>query len=141
MDRIRVELPEKFDFSTELDVRIGDINHGNHLGNDALIGLLNEARVRFYAARGHTELDVAGAGTIMRDAAVVYSGEAFHGDRLRVDVAVRDMGKGSFNLVYRVTRCSDGAEIARAVTGIVFFDYARRRPVRTPEAFAAAFGA
>lgn len=140
MERVQIELPGNFSFQTELAVRISDINHGGHLGNDSLISLLNEARIQFYAAHGYTELDVAGCGTIMRDVVVRYTGEAFHGDRLRIEVAVTDIGRSSFDLVYKVSRIPGETEIARATTGIVFFDYERRRPLRTPAGFATAIG-
>ena len=47
MARIKLDLPERFPFSTELRVRITDVNYGGHMGNDSLLGLLHEARVRF----------------------------------------------------------------------------------------------
>jgi hypothetical protein len=45
MPRLKLELPAGFPFRTTLTVRVTDLNYGNHLGNDALLGLLHEARV------------------------------------------------------------------------------------------------
>ena len=47
MSRIKLALPDRWTFSTELPVRISDINYGGHLGNDAVLALAQEARVRF----------------------------------------------------------------------------------------------
>ncbi len=72
MARIKLELPENFPFDTELRVRITDVNYGGHMGNDALLGLLHEARVRFLAHHGLTELDIGGVGIIIADSVIVY---------------------------------------------------------------------
>ena len=58
MARIKLDLPGRFPFSTELRVRITDVNYGGHMGNDALLGLLHEARVQFLAHYGLSELDI-----------------------------------------------------------------------------------
>ena len=46
MARVKLQLPDTFLYSTDLRVRIGDINHASHVGNDAILKFLNEARVR-----------------------------------------------------------------------------------------------
>lgn len=139
MARIKFDLPDKFHFSTEIPLRIGDINYGGHLGNDAVLSLVHEARVRFFRSRGWSELDIAGASIIMSDAAVMFKAEAFYGDVLVIDVAVGDMSDAGCDLLYRLTNKDNGKEIARVKTGIVFFDYKARRPSRMPEAFRKAF--
>jgi hypothetical protein len=45
-----------------------DINYGGHLGNDAVLSLVHEARVRFLKQQGYTENNIEGAGIIMADA-------------------------------------------------------------------------
>ncbi len=137
MARITIDLPDAFQFSTELDVRISDINYGNHLGNDAVLSLLHEARVRFLMAHGFSEQDVAGCGLIMADAAVVYKSQGRYGQRLRVSIAVSEPGAVGCDLLYQMCDAATGAEVARAKTGMVFFDYARGKVVRMPEAFKA----
>ena len=137
MTRIRVDLPDTFPFATEMVVRVGDLNYGGHLGNDALLTLLQEARLRFLQKHGFSEADAGGVGLIMTDAAIEYRGQAFQGDRLAVSVAVVDPARSGFHLCYRVQRVGDGKEIARARTGLAFFDYARQRPARMPESFRA----
>jgi acyl-CoA thioesterase FadM len=138
MARVKLDLPEKFVFATELPVRITDINYGNHLGNAELLGLLHEARIRFLRSHDLSELNVGGCGLIMTDAALVYKSQAVCGDVLRVQVAVQDFGPVGCDLVYLVTNTASGAEVARAKTGLVCFDYAASKVARCPEKFRAA---
>jgi acyl-CoA thioesterase FadM len=138
--RVEIELPQTFPFTTEIPIRIGDVNYGGHLGNDAVLSLAHEARVRLFARHGWTEMDVGGPGIIMVDAAVVYRAEGAWGMTLRVDVAVADLRTRGCDLVYRLSDSTSGKEIARAKTGIVFFDYAARRIVHVPEPFRTTFG-
>jgi 4-hydroxybenzoyl-CoA thioesterase len=140
MARLKLSLPEDLPFSTELTVRVGDVNYGGHLGNDSLLGLLHEARIRFLASLGYSELDVAGHGMIMGDVAIVYKAQAFLGDVLRIDVGTMDFTGSGCDVIYRVVRPADGETIALAKTGIVLFDYDRGRPVRWPDDARAAFG-
>lgn len=137
--RIKFELPDKFHFSTEIPLRIGDINYNDHLGNDAVLSLVHEARMRFFRKHGWSELDIDGVGIIMADAAIMFKSEAFYGDELIIDVAVSEMSDIGCEILYRLTNKQTGKEIARIKTGIVFFNYTSRKPVRMPEAFRKAF--
>ena len=141
MTSARIDLPEPMPFATEASVRIQDVNYGGHLGNDALVSLLHEARLRCLAEHGLSERDCGGAGLILTELEVVYRAEAFHGDLLRIEVAVTDLRGGSASFRYRVQRPADGREIARARTGMAFLDYDSRRVRRMPRAFATAFSA
>ena len=138
MARVKVALPDTFSFVTEIPVRITDLNYGGHLGNDALLGLLHEARVHFLRSLGlANDYDpVTKLGLIMVDAAVEYKGEAFHGDVLRFDIAAADLSKYGFDVVYHVHNQA-GKEVARAKTGMLCFDYNIRKLRLLPEALAA----
>ncbi len=137
MARVEIELPGRFLFSTEIPVRISDVNFAGHLGHDAVLPIAHEARVRWLRSHGWTELDVAGVGIIMADAAIVYRGEGSYGMALRVEVAAADVRTRGCDLLYRLTDIATSQEIARVKTGIVFFDYGKRRIVHMPEAFRA----
>lgn len=135
MSRIRIEIPAKFIFKTEIPIRITDINYGGHLGNDSLLSIIHEARVRFLKQLGYSESDVEGVGIIMIDAAVQYKSEGFYGDELFVEIAIQDFSAIGCDIVYRLTNKETAKEIAFAKTGIAFFDYIQRKTVRVPEAF------
>jgi len=138
MPRLKIDIPDSFQFQTEIPIRISDINYGGHLGNDAVLSVVHEARVQFLAAHGFTESDVGGCGIIMSDAAIVYASEAFYGEILTLEVTAGEAERTSCDLLYRLTDNESGREVARARTRVVFFDYVKKRPVRAPEAFSEA---
>lgn len=136
MARVKLDLEGvAFGYRTELEVRITDINYGRHVGNDAMLGLLHEARLRFLAHFGFSEEDIGGVGLLMSDAVVQFKAMAFRGDRLGVELGLMDVERRTFDLVYRVVRAGDGAVVALAKTGMVAFDYARNRLAALPAEF------
>jgi 4-hydroxybenzoyl-CoA thioesterase len=128
-------LPERFVFSTELQLYIGHMNYGGHLDNALLLTLVSEARVRFFKSFGYTELNVEGIGIIAADAAVQYKSEAFHGETVAIEMTADDFNKYGCDLVWRMSEKTTGREVARGKTGIVFFDYEQRQMRPVPEAF------
>lgn len=138
--RTKLELPERFDFSTEMPVRIENINYGGHLGNDSLLSLIHEARLRFLKSYGFTEADIGGVGIIMVDTVIIYKSESFHGDILKFEVAVGNIGKAGCDFFFRVTNSATGKDVAHAKTGVVFFDYSTRKVVPTPREYVENFG-
>jgi acyl-CoA thioester hydrolase len=134
MARLKLELPPRLSFTTEIEVRVTDLNYGRHLGNDALLGLVHEARVRFLRAHELHELDVEGKMLVMIDVAITYRAEAFAGDRLSFAVAAGEPSRAGCTFFYRVTRLADQRLIAEARTGVVFLDPATRKVVALPAA-------
>ncbi|MBU0677388.1 MAG: thioesterase family protein [Verrucomicrobia bacterium] len=140
MPKVTLNLPATFPFSTDIDVRISDINYGGHMGNDSLLSIFHEARVRFLKSLGYSEKDIEGVGIMMTDAVLVYAAEVFHGDTISVAVTAEDFRRAGCDFYYRATNKETGDEVARGKTGVVFFDYEKKRLMRTPEAFRAALG-
>jgi acyl-CoA thioester hydrolase len=138
MPRVKLELPTHVLFTAEIPARITDVNYGGHLGNDSLLSILHEARVQFLKKFGFSELNIGGAGIMMTDAVLVYKAEIFYGDVLVVEIGVDDIQAAGADIMYRVM--VNGNEAARAKTGIVFFDYANRKILHTPQVFRDLFG-
>ena len=134
MSRVKIEMPDHFLFSTEIEIRINDINYANHLGNDSLLSLVQEARVRFLASLGYNELDIEGVGIIMNDVAIIFKAEAHFGDRLRFEIAVDEISRKSCDFFYKIT-VQDNRIVALCKTGIVFYNYQLKKPVSIPDAF------
>ena len=133
--RVKIDLPPRWLFAIDLPVRITDINYGHHLGNDAFLAMLQEARVRWLQQFGWTELQVSGTvGLIMVDIAVRFKAESVFGDVLRVQLAAVEWTDYGFDLVNLATK-NGGTEVARANFGMVFFDYATRRLAPVPAGF------
>ena len=132
MARIKIALPEKFTFTTTIAIRITDINYGGHMGNDALLSILHEARVQYLLHHGYAELDIVGKSLIMADVAIEYKGEAFRGDVLTIEMAAHDFTKYGFDIIYRVTN-QEQKLIALAKTGMLCFDYTARKVISLPQ--------
>ncbi|MGH8292480.1 MAG: acyl-CoA thioesterase [Gammaproteobacteria bacterium] len=132
MARIKIELPKTFPFSTELEVRVGDLNYGNHLGNDSVLTLMHEARRRFLTSLGIEEIGTHGVGLVIADAAVIYRAQAFYGDRLRIEVAAGELASRSCEFYYRANQAQDGHTVAEAKTGAVCFDFRAQKAVAFP---------
>jgi len=136
MARIKIDLPNKFSFSTNIPVRITDINLGGHVGNDTILSLVHEARAQFFTHCGYTELDFAGAGTIMSDVAIEYKNQLYYGDSILASVAVGEITKVAFDLFYKLEkRSADGKlmPVAFAKTWMVCYDYALKKLSAIPE--------
>ncbi|MGH8398297.1 MAG: acyl-CoA thioesterase [Gammaproteobacteria bacterium] len=134
MSRIKIDLPEQFSFSTELDVRVGDLNYGNHLGNDAVLTLIHEARRRFLRSLGIEEIGADGIGFVIADAEVVYRAQAFYADRLRIEVAAGDFSSRGCSFYYRVGHVPGEHVVAEARTGVVCFDFRAQKTIVFPPA-------
>lgn len=135
MSRIKIQISENFIFETVIEIQIGDINYGDHLGNDAVLRLAHEARMRFLAHNDYTEKDIEGQGLIMTDAAIQYKSEGRYGDRLKIKLAVDDITSVGFDLIYVITNIVSGKEVAIVKTGMAFFNYDSRSIGTTPEIF------
>ena len=131
MARIKIALPERFVFTTSMDIRISDINYGGHAGNDAILSLLHEARLRFLKQLGASETNFFGAGLIMSDAGIEYKAELFHGDRIQIHVGFTDVGRLGFDLVYKIERMDGDRAITAVVakTGMICFNYETKKIV------------
>jgi acyl-CoA thioesterase FadM len=141
MPRIELTFPGPAIFTTTLPIRIDDLNYGGHLGNDRVLALAQEARVRWLASLGFaSELDVAGAALIMADAAVVYRGEGRQGMSLAAELALDDVRTRSFDLHCRLADAASGKEIALVKAGLLWFDYQAGKVIRAPEAWLRAVG-
>jgi acyl-CoA thioester hydrolase len=139
MARIKIDLPDKFSFTTSIQVRITDINYGGHVGNDAILSLVHEARMRFLKQHGYTELELGGVGLIMADAAIEFRNELFYGDTVIVSLACAEFSKVSFDIYYKLEKTPDPTldqkriPVAIVKTGMVCYDYANKKIAAIPE--------
>jgi len=132
MARIRIELPVSYNFIATIPVRITDLNYGGHVGNDTVLSIIHEARAQFLAQYGYSETDLGGVGTIMSNAAINFKSELFYGDVVTAFVAVRNISRVSFDVVYLLKK-GDGKVVTEAETGMVCFDYERKKVVSIPD--------
>ena len=134
MARIKLHLPKKFFFQTIIPVRITDINYGGHVGNDKILSLIHEARMRFLQHYGYTELQMENVGLIMSDVAIEFKAELFYGDSITVDVTADEFTRVGFDIYYQILSLKDKTVVAIAKTAMICFDYSLRKIVGLPEA-------
>lgn len=135
MSRIKLQLPERFTFSTQLPVRITDINYGGHLGNNSVLSLLHEARMQYLKYHGYSELEIDGVSLIMSDVAIEFKAEAYYGEVLTAFVGATDFTRSGFDIYYRLIKNIGDKElvVAQAKTGMVCFNYSSKKVVAVPD--------
>lgn len=134
MARIKIELPANFTFSTIIPVRITDVNYGGHVGNDSILSMLHEARMRFLKHLGYSELSLEGVSLIMADVAIEFKAELFYGEEVIASVAATEFSKVGFELYYKLEKEVEGARklVATAKTGMICFNYDTRKVAAVP---------
>jgi acyl-CoA thioesterase FadM len=135
MPRIKLQRQPSYEFHYEVTLQVRDINYGGHLGNDALVGLLHEARINLLHSLGLSEMNLGDGqtGIIMADLVVNFLEEGFMLDRLGIDSHIGEMTQRSFRIFHRITR--GDKVLALAETGIVTFNYAERKIAPVPQSF------
>ena len=135
MARIQLYFQGVVVYNTRLQIRVSELNYGNHLGNDSLLGLMQEARVQYFNSLNQTEKDFYGVGIIMSDVAVVYKSEGFAGNDIQFELALSDFSPKGFDMYYNIYNHTTQKQLAVAKTGIVCFDYSLRKTVNLPVEF------
>jgi len=131
MTRVKIKLDGPKVFSTQITLAVNDMNYGNHMGNDRVLYLAHEARLRFLESIGANELNCLGQSLIMSDAMIEYRGEGFRGDVVTIDVYLSHQHDYGFDLMYDMN-VADKA-LARVKSGLLFFDYEKRKVAKAPE--------
>ena len=136
MARIKIDLPGKFSFSTNIPIRITDINFGGHVGNDTILSIIHEARAKFFTNCGYTELNFSGVGTIMSDVAIEYKDQIYYGDEVFASIAIGEITKVAFDLFYKLEkRSANGKQstVALAKTWMACYNYEKKKLTAIPE--------
>jgi acyl-CoA thioester hydrolase len=138
MARQRLTLPTTHLFTTKIDVRITDINYGNHVGNDAFVGILHEARVKWLKHFGYTELHIEkNIGLIMSTLCINFKSESFYGDCITINLFIGEISTAGFELYYQLktVRNETEVELAIAKTEMVCYNYTTKKVESIPTSF------
>ncbi len=130
MGRVKIKFPnEKSLYTATIPVRIGDVNYGGHVGNDAVLSVIHEARMQMLRSKNYSEMNAGGNSMIMADVMIAYKGESFYGDVLTVHIYAEEITDRTFDLLYQINTLRNGlnSDIAHAKTGMVCFDYEARK--------------
>lgn len=131
MSRIKIAFPENVSYTATIPVRITDLNYGNHVGNDAVLSMIHEARMQFLTHFGFTELNCAGVGLIMSDVGIEFKKEIFYGDTLSVQIAAVNFTSVGFDLFYRLFN-KENIVVALAKTGMICYNYEAKKIAAVP---------
>ena len=135
MSRLKIDIPNNQIAVSHTRVRISDINYGNHVGNDAFVLFIHEARLQWLQQNNFTELDVAGTGLIMSDLSFEFKNECFYGEEVSIVISVGEISKVGFELYYQLS-CKRKDEIillGKAKTGMVCYDYQNKKVAVIPD--------
>ncbi len=134
MERIKVPSPNSCTFSTIITIRITDLNYGGHVGNDVFLSLIHEARLQFLHHYGYSELDFAGTGLIMADAAIEFKRELIYGNEVKISVAATGFDKLGFDILYlmEVKDNEQWLTAGKVKTGMLCYDYNTKKKVQVP---------
>jgi acyl-CoA thioesterase FadM len=136
MSRIKIELPPYVAYTTEIPIRITDINYGSHVGNDTILSLVHEIRMQWLSHLGYeSELAIDGIGLIMVDAGIEFKSELFYGNPVIATLIIGDVSKVGFDLYYKLENKKDHSLVAVVKTGLICFDYTKRKIASIPERF------
>ncbi|MBL0357223.1 MAG: acyl-CoA thioesterase [Chitinophagaceae bacterium] len=131
MGRIKIEMPSVKLTEINIPVRITDINYGNHVGNDAFVAIIHEARLQWLNQKGYSELSFDGAGLIMSDLAMEFKNESFYGDLIHAAIYAGEISRVSFELYYQLTteRANTRILLMNAKTGMIHYNYETKKTV------------
>jgi acyl-CoA thioesterase FadM len=133
--RVKIVLPETPPiFTTEFTLGVADMNYGNHLGNDRVLTLAHETRLRYMATYQETELTFCGGSLIMADAAIQYRGQGFMGDKLVAKLWLENPTGYGFDFIVHLHH-QDDAEVARVKCALLFYDYEKNKMIKAPPKF------
>ena len=135
MARIKIKVQGKLVFEYQDQLRVTDMNYGNHLGNDKVLGLFHDARLKWMKSINQNELSFYGQGLIQHDAVINYKSEAFCQDDIIVKLFVDDIDSRSFDIYYQMIHLNKGNDIAIGKTGMTFFNYKDKKITNTPQLF------
>lgn len=135
MERVKINLPGHFNFSTNIKIRITDLNYGGHVGNDSFLSLIHEARQQFLNHFGYSELQFENTSLIMTDAALEFKKELNYGDEVKISVAISGFDKFGFDIFYQLEIINGERLIlaGKAKTGMHCYDYQNKKLMPVPE--------
>ena len=128
MPRVTLIEQQSYEFNFPLTVRRMDINSAGHLGCEALLELVTEARAHFLKQLNFNAQPRGGRriGLIVAD---------FADDQLTVVCHIDELREKSFRIFHRIRRGNQ--VIALVETGIVAYDYRFGHVVQLPDKFLA----
>ncbi len=123
-------------FSTEIAVTIDQVNYAGHVGVDAYLAIVHEARMRWLKLQGMSELNLGdNIGYVITKASMRYKAQSFHGDVLIVECTCANLQKKTVDFFYKVIKRDSGKVAAIGETTHAFFDHKLGKIANPPREF------
>lgn len=139
MSKMEIQLPEKFVFSTELDVREIDIAKGLHVSFATILDYVFEAHISFFEFLGFSVTDIEGYSLIFANLNINYLDEVLFNDRLKIEVTADNFKEKGCDEFFRITKDNGKKDVAVIKIFMLFFDYRTRKAVPIPPSFLESF--
>jgi len=124
-------LAEHLPFSADIEVRFADLDAYGHVNNAAYFTFLEVARTKLFRAE-FTEMMRNGLLFLVVRAECEYKRPIELADRVKVEMQMRNFGRSSFEIGYRL-HDGNGTLFATAATVMVCFDRREGKTVPVPE--------
>ena len=139
MERVKINVPDKFLFSCQFNIDEADINEAKHMGNERILTFANIIRANmFEQLKLKLNDEINGHGTIVANHSIHYKNEGFLGDEITCKVGVSTITECSFDLIFHFTKDTN-KDLALLRTGCVYYEYEQRKIRPLPESFLNAF--
>lgn len=108
--------PARYPFHCRIETRFGDLDTNLHLNNVALVGMLEEGRVRFHRTSGyHAAAAAAGMTSMVASIGIEFLGQSFYPEPLDMHVGAASLGRTSYVLQQLVMQGGRVVTFARSV--------------------------
>lgn len=122
-------------FTHAINVRIDDINFGNHLCHTSSISLIHNTRALFLKKNGLSELDCFGCGLAILNLNIDYLSQCFFHDSLKISLSVDQIQKTTALFSYSIHNETSNKLAAKATTLIGFLDLQKGKLKKVPPEF------
>ena len=92
--------PARYPYSCEIPTRFGDLDVNQHVNNASMVGLYEDARVRYHSASGyHAAMGAAGITSMVASCTLEYLGQAYYPEPIEFHGSAAELGRTSYQLL------------------------------------------
>ena len=128
-------MPENYPFSHEMVIRKTDIAKDLHVSFASILDLVFEAHIRFFKFMDLDVVDVYGLSLIFADATVIYKGELFADDVVKIEVTANNFFDKGCDLYFHLTKNKGKDLVSDVKIRMLFYDYNSRKVSLCPPEF------
>jgi acyl-CoA thioester hydrolase len=122
-------------FLYRTNVRIDDINFGNHLCHTKYINILHNARALFLKSYHVSEVNCFGPAIVLLNLNIDYMSQCYFDDILEISVRVETIEKVTSLISYSIHNITTKKQAARATTLLGFIDLQKNKLTHVPNKF------